>query len=193
MKCNGGLHATSALCGHAGPVTFANRGKSDQKRLPLLPACFLQCSRCAGRVNGARLLRYRYAECVPTTRLRPRNTARFGADKGAEVVLSSCVVCGDCFRNCRQATHYFFFHRSGIARKGIPVILAGYGISQYFSSSSSQESNTSKHEHRSPLCIAARVDLLDENRKSCLPITPELINRCALQYACKRYMRIRHY
>ena len=30
--------ATSALCGRAGPVTFANRGKSNQKRLPLHPA-----------------------------------------------------------------------------------------------------------------------------------------------------------
>ena len=32
------MFATSALHGRAGPVTFANRGKSNQKRLPLHPA-----------------------------------------------------------------------------------------------------------------------------------------------------------
>ncbi len=40
------LHAKSALYGRAGPVTFANRGKSNQKRLPLHPA-----SSCGAR-NG---------------------------------------------------------------------------------------------------------------------------------------------
>ena len=32
------LHATIALYGRAGPVSFGSRPKSNQKRLPLLPA-----------------------------------------------------------------------------------------------------------------------------------------------------------
>jgi hypothetical protein len=67
MKGSGSC-ATSALCGRAGPVTFANRGKSNQKRLPLHPASSsgARVSRDARswQVRVARILRCRYAECA---------------------------------------------------------------------------------------------------------------------------------
>ena len=56
--------ATLALHGRAGPVTFCNRAKSNQKRLPLHPA-----SSCGAR-NGRAAL-----DIARTRRLRVANSA----------------------------------------------------------------------------------------------------------------------
>ena len=54
--------------------------KSNQKKATPTFALILRCSRFAVCVNVTRMLRCRYAECVPKTHLGPRNTPLLGVE-----------------------------------------------------------------------------------------------------------------
>ena len=89
------LHSWFVCNGAVSPAAtyFLALPRKYAKRLAPAARLILQCSRCAGRVNVARMLRCRYAECAPETRLRPHNTARFGAGtRGVSFLLRGLEV-----------------------------------------------------------------------------------------------------
>ena len=84
------LHAKSALYGRAGPVTFGSRPKSNQKRLPLLPAL----SSSARVVRDASTAHESYADAAQNVcrrRIYDLTTLRASGRAEGALVSKHCV------------------------------------------------------------------------------------------------------